>query len=186
MDILQRLTEVVGDKGIIVNQEDLMRPSFSQGKGQSLPKAIVRPASTEELSKVMSCCHQHEQTVIPWGGLTGLVNGAHATLNDIAISLERMNKIEYLDTQAGTMTVQAGVPMQVAQEYAAEHEWLFALDLGARGWATIGGNIATNAGGNSVLRYGMMREQVLGLEAVLADGTVISSLNSMLKKQCWV
>ncbi|MEZ9537805.1 FAD-binding oxidoreductase [Pseudomonadota bacterium] len=181
IDIIKKITAIVGDKGIILGDDVANRPAYSYGKGQCQALAIVRPASTEELSKVMSLCHQQDQTTIPWGGLTGLVNGTYATADDIAISLERMTQIESIDNQAGTMTVQAGVPLQVVQEKAATEDWLFALDLGARGSATIGGNIATNAGGNSVLKYGMMREQVLGLEAVLVDGTVISSLNSMLK-----
>jgi FAD/FMN-containing dehydrogenase len=92
-----------------------------------------------------------------------------------------MNAIEAIDPAGCTMTVQAGVPLQVVQERAAEAGLLFALDLGGRGSATIGGNISTNAGGNQVIRFGMMREQVLGLEAVLADGTVLSSMNRMLK-----
>lgn len=92
-----------------------------------------------------------------------------------------MNAIEAIDPVGGTMTVQAGVALQRVQEAAAAHDLQFALDLGARGSCTIGGNIATNAGGVRVIRYGMMRQQVLGLEAVLADGRVISSMNHMLK-----
>ena len=92
-----------------------------------------------------------------------------------------MNRIESVDTDGATMTVQAGAVLQTVQERAEAEGFTFALDLGARGSATVGGAIATNAGGNSVIRYGMMREQVLGLEAVLADGTVLSSMNRMLK-----
>jgi FAD/FMN-containing dehydrogenase len=109
------------------------------------------------------------------------VNGFTCTEEDVAISLERMNAIEHVDTEAGTMTVQAGAVIQNVQDAAREAGWLFAVDFGARGTAEVGGVISTNAGGNSVVRYGMMRDQVLGLEAVLADGTVITSMNEMLK-----
>jgi FAD/FMN-containing dehydrogenase len=113
--------------------------------------------------------------------LTGLVGGARAGKDDIVLSLERMNGIEPVDTVNRTVTVDAGVPLQRVHEAAEEADLLFPLDLGARGSCTIGGNIATNAGGNSVIRYGMVRDQLLGVEAVLADGTIISSLNGVIK-----
>jgi FAD/FMN-containing dehydrogenase len=119
--------------------------------------------------------------VVTHGGLTGLVHGADTRASDLVLSLERMNAIEEVDPANRTMTVQAGVNLQSAQEEAAAAGLLFALDLGARGSCTVGGNVATNAGGTQVIRYGMAREQVLGLEAVLADGTVLSSMNHMLK-----
>ena len=97
------------------------------------------------------------------------------------LSLERMKSISAVDTINRTVTVDAGVPLQKVQEAAEDAGLLFPLDLGARGSCTIGGNIATNAGGNSVIRYGMIREQLLGVEAVLADGTIISSLNRVIK-----
>ena len=100
---------------------------------------------------------------------------------ELVLSLERLTGIEELDRTANTMTVRAGTPLETVQQAAADAGYLFPLDLGARGSCTIGGNIATNAGGNQVIRFGMMRSLVLGLEAVLADGTVVSSLNKMLK-----
>jgi FAD/FMN-containing dehydrogenase len=110
-----------------------------------------------------------------------LAGGATPQPGEIAISMERMSGIEEIDRASMTATVLAGTPLQVLQEAAAEAGFLFPLDLGARGSCTIGGNIATNAGGNQVIRFGMMRNLVLGLEAVLADGTVVSSMNKMLK-----
>jgi FAD/FMN-containing dehydrogenase len=115
------------------------------------------------------------------GGLTGLVQGATAGPGEIGLSLERMNRIEELDAVGRTMRVEAGATLQQVQEAAGREGLQFPLDLGARGSAAIGGNAATNAGGNRVIRYGMMREMVLGLEAVLADGTVIPALNRMIK-----
>jgi len=97
------------------------------------------------------------------------------------MSLERMREIEAVDTVGRTMTVQAGVPLQRIQEEALEQGLFFPLDLGARGSCQIGGNVSTNAGGNRVIRYGMSRNLVLGLETVLADGTVLSGLNRMVK-----
>ena len=181
MSIMQSIADIVGPKGVFTGDDVTARPNFSWGLGNCPARAIVRPASTEELSGVMALCHEHEQTVIPWGGLTGLVNGITCEPEDIVISLERMNAIEHIDDEAGTMIVQAGAILQNVHELAAEAGWLFAVDFGARGSANIGGMISTNAGGNSVVRYGMMREQVLGLEAVLADGTVITAMNEMLK-----
>jgi FAD/FMN-containing dehydrogenase len=119
--------------------------------------------------------------VVTHGGLTGCVEGAVSGPDEIIISLERMNRIESIDPLGGTATVQAGVILENLQNAVAEQNLLFPLDLGARGSCTIGGNIATNAGGINVLRYGMMRSLVLGLEVVTADGTVLSSMNQMLK-----
>lgn len=144
-------------------------------------RAIVRPADAEQLSQVVAACHRARQPVVPHGGLTGLVGGSVASSDELAISLERMNQIDAIDPISGTLTVQAGTPLQRVQEAAVEAGMQFALDLGARGSCTVGGNIATNAGGVRVIRYGMMREQVLGLEVVLADGTLVSSMNHMLK-----
>jgi FAD/FMN-containing dehydrogenase len=179
--VVEAIQGVVGSRGVLTG-EDVSQRIISPFENKSCEVlAIIRPSSTDELSRVMQLCHKHGQPVVPLGGMTGVVGGAVAKPSDIAISLERMTAIEVFDNEAGTLTVQAGVPLQRVQERAEEEGWLFALDLGGRGSATIGGNIATNAGGNSVLRYGMMREQVLGVEAVLADGTVISSMNRMLK-----
>ena len=127
---------------------------------------------------MLSLCHAAEQSVVTHGGLTGLVGGGKTTPDDLVLSLERMTAIEPVDRDNRTVTVDAGAPLQKVHEAAEAAGLLFPLDLGARGTATIGGTISTNAGGNSVIRYGMIREQVLGVEAVLADGTVISSMNS--------
>ncbi|UZN52088.1 FAD-binding oxidoreductase [Cupriavidus cauae] len=145
------------------------------------PIAVARPRNTAEVSAVLAICHRHRQAVVPQGGLTGLAGAATPAGGELVLSLERMRGVEEIDDQAGTMTVMAGTTLQAAQEAARAANWLLPVDLGARGSCQIGGNIATNAGGNRVIRYGMMRDQVLGLEAVLADGTVLTSLNKMLK-----
>jgi FAD/FMN-containing dehydrogenase len=143
--------------------------------------ALVRPRSIEELSTALRLCNERGQRVVTHGGLTGCVEGATTDTASVVISLERMNQIEEIDPVGRTATVQAGVVLQRLQETAREHGLLFPVDLGARGSCTLGGNVATNAGGINVIRYGMMRARVLGLEAVLADGTIISSMNRMLK-----
>ncbi|MDE3197796.1 MAG: FAD-binding oxidoreductase [Acidobacteriota bacterium] len=143
--------------------------------------AIVRPRTTADVSLALRLCHESGQTVVPHGGLTGLVQGASVCPSDLVLSLELMNQIEEIDTAGLTMTVQAGVVLQAIQQRAEAAGLLFPLDLGARGSAQIGGLISTNAGGNRVIRYGMTRNLVLGIEAVLADGTVISSLYPIIK-----
>jgi FAD/FMN-containing dehydrogenase len=143
--------------------------------------ALIRPQSTPEVSAVLAACHAARQPVVVWGGLTGLVHGSDPGPGDLALSLERMAAIEEIDVSGRTATVQAGVKLQALQEAVEPHGLMFPLDLGARGTATLGGNVATNAGGNRVLRYGMMREMVLGVEAVLPDGTVVNALNRLIK-----
>jgi FAD/FMN-containing dehydrogenase len=145
------------------------------------PAALLLPKTTKELSAIMALCHQFDQPVVVQGGLTGLAGGATPKSGEFAISLERMNAIEEINTTAMTLTTHAGTPLQRLQEAAAEHDLFVPLDLGARGSCMIGGNVATNAGGTEVIRYGMTRSMVLGLEAVLADGTVISAMNKMVK-----
>ena len=146
-----------------------------------VPVAVVRPSSTDEVAAILKLCHAAGQPVVVQGGLSGLCGGGNPRANEVALSLELLHGIEEIDSASMTMTVRAGTPLQVIQEAADKAGFVFPLDLGARGSCNIGGNISTNAGGNQVLRFGMTRSLVLGLEAVLADGTVISSLNKMLK-----
>lgn len=180
-DIIHKLQQVGSPSGILLGDDVRSRKAsyFTEEPCQAL--AIVRPKNTKEVSKVLRICHDAGQPVVPLGGNTGLVGGGLAGKKEIILSLERMNAVEELDKDNGSMTVQAGVLLQSIQEKAHSAGLIFALDLTVRGTATIGGNIAANAGGNQVIRYGMAREQILGLEAVLADGTIISSLNKMIK-----
>ncbi|RQS53385.1 FAD-binding oxidoreductase [Burkholderia sp. Bp8986] len=145
------------------------------------PRALVRPRSVDDVSRTLALCTRLGQPVVPQGGLTGLARGAVALGGEIVLSMERFAGVESIDAAAGTMTVRAGTPLQTVQEAADAAGFTFGVDLGARGSCQIGGMLATNAGGTRAIRYGMMREQVLGLEAVLADGTVVSSMNRMLK-----
>jgi FAD/FMN-containing dehydrogenase len=179
--IIEQIQAIVGDNGIITGEDVGKRAGDWLGRTKCGAFAVVRPANTQELSEVMKICYAAGQKVVAAGGLTGLVHGADAVQDELMISFERMNKVLEVDKIGRTMLVEAGTPLQKAHEAAKEHDLMFAVDLGARGSCTVGGNISTNAGGNQVIRYGMMREQILGLEAVLADGTIISSLNTLLK-----
>lgn len=181
IDLLKAIEGSVSPGGVLLGEDVSGRSDSWPPTGGCQARAIIRPANTEEVSKVLGLCHAAGRDVVTHGGLTGLVGGAKAGTDDIVVSLERMNGIETVDTINRTVTVEAGVPLQRVHEVAEEAGLLFPLDLGARGSCTIGGNISTNAGGNSVIRYGMMREQVLGVEAVLADGTIISSLSGVIK-----
>ncbi len=181
ISIVDDLREMLGESAVLTGSDVSGRQASWLSNDPMQALAIVRPESTAEVSAVLSACHATGQTVVPLGGNTNLVHGTETRPNDIMLSLERMNAIEETDADGATMIVQAGVPLQRAQDEAERQGMQFALDFGARGSATIGGAISTNAGGNAVIRYGMMREQVLGLEVVTADGTVLSSMNRMLK-----
>jgi FAD/FMN-containing dehydrogenase len=143
--------------------------------------ALTFPRTTAQVSKVLAYCNEHGIAVQPQGGLTGLAGGAVPVGPCVIISLERMRAIKEIDVAAGTITVEAGVTMEAVQKAADAADLFFPLDLGGRGSCQIGGNISTNAGGNRVLRYGMARDLVLGVEAVLADGTVIDALRKVIK-----
>jgi FAD/FMN-containing dehydrogenase len=151
------------------------------GKYRSAPAWLAKPGSTGEVAQVMKIAASHGLPVTVVGGQTGTCGGAVASDGGIALSLERMNRIAEIDTVSMTLTVEAGCILQAVQE-AVEAEGAFLpLDLGSRGSAMIGGCIAANSGGNRVLRWGMMRDMVIGLEVVLADGTIVSSLTKMIK-----
>ncbi|MEH6582546.1 MAG: FAD-binding oxidoreductase [Halioglobus sp.] len=179
-DIISSLQAIL-DPGGVLTGTDVSGRAGGWAEGPCEALAVVRPRNTQELATIIKLCNELNQPVVTQGGKTGLVRGCVAGPEEVAISLERMNAIEEVDTANGTLTVEAGVPLQVVQEAAAAAQFYYPVDLGARGSATIGGTIATNAGGNRVIRHGMTRQQVLGLEAVLADGTVISSMNKMIK-----
>jgi len=181
-DLLTTLKQIVGPQGFREG-EDINKKNYRDWMGtRSIPPIILlRPADTSEVSRILSACHEAGQAVTPQGGLTGLVSAAAPQYGEIALSLERMKEVEELDRFTSSITVQAGVELQTIQELADAEGMLYPLDLGARGSCTIGGNLSTNAGGNRVIRYGMTRNLVLGVEAVLADGTIINGLNKLRK-----
>jgi len=182
VNLIAELRAELGEGAVLTG--DAIGPRHASDRsetGTMLPLAVIRPRTTAEVSTALRLCHAAEQPIVVQGGMTGLAGGANPSGTEIAISLELLRGIEEIDVPAATMTVKAGTPLELAQQAATDHGLFLALDLGSRGSCHIGGNLATNAGGIRVIRYGMARDQVLGLEAVLADGTIVTSLNKMLK-----
>lgn len=178
--LLQRLRTITGDGGVLTGTDVSSRHAgFFMERIDA--DAIIRPRTTAEVSAVLAACNAAGQAVVVHGGLSGWVRATQTAPGEIVLSLERMNAIEAIDPVNRTATVEAGVVLETLQDAVAEHDLIFALDLGGRGSCQLGGNAATNAGGLRVVRYGMMREQVLGIEAVLADGRVVKSMNHMIK-----
>ena len=181
-EVLEDLQVFQPKKGFLVDEQVSNRKAGGLHTEEAIQaEIIVRPESTEEVSKILSVCNQAGQPVIVHGGLTGLVYGTRTSPDQLILSLERMNNIEEIDPIGRTLTCQSGVTLQNIQEKAESENMIFPLDLGARGSCSIGGNISTNAGGNRVIRYGMTRDSVLGIEAVTSDGTILSSMNRMIK-----
>lgn len=144
-------------------------------------KLVVRPKSTEEVSKILKYCNENKLAVVPQGGNSGLVGGSVPVFDEIVLNLARMNKIRSFDDVSGILVVDGGVILEVADNFLAEHGHIFPLDLGAKGSCHVGGNVATNAGGLRFLRYGSLHGTVLGIEAVLPDGTIVDDLGKLKK-----
>lgn len=181
MSVIDDLKQALGDAVLTGTEIGERYRSDASLTGRTLPKAVVRPANTHEVSTVLRICDAYGQAVVLQGGLTGLAGGANPDNDAISLSLERLVGIEEIDPLSATMTVLAGTPLEVAQRAADDAGFLLPIDLGARGSCQIGGNLATNAGGIRVIAHGVTRDNVLGLEAVLADGTILSSLSKMIK-----
>ena len=180
--IIDLLIKTFGKDHLLTHDEAADRVASNWRQHENLDcLALLRPKTTEQVSKMLQICNEFDQPVVPHGGLTNVVGGVVTKFHEIALSLERMNQIEEINVQDKTVTVQAGVILSDLQKALADQGQLFPLDLGAKGTCMIGGNIASNAGGLQALRYGVMRNLVLGLEVVLADGTIISSMNKMMK-----
>lgn len=181
-EIIEKLAAICGPSNIRSDEDHLIQYgkdwTFQPGAKAGL---VVFPRSTEEVSKILKTCNELKVSVIPSGGRTGLAGGAVALNAEIVLSFDRMNKILSVDPVDMSATVEAGVTTQALQEAAKEKGVFFALDLAAKGSCQIGGNISTNAGGLKLIKYGGMREQILGIEAVLADGTIIDA-NRALRK----
>jgi FAD/FMN-containing dehydrogenase len=182
---LTQLRDALGDAQVLTGTAISQRHySDWTGHAPACPAALLLPRTTEQVSAALRICNAAQQPVVPQGGMTGLAGGAIPRPTDIALSLERLRGIEEIDAAAATVSAWAGTTLQDIQQAVRDAGFLFPLDLGARGSCQIGGNIATNAGGNAVIRYGMTRELVLGLEVVLADGRVLNLMNKMIKNNC--
>lgn len=181
-ELLSRLAAIVGDQHVLTDPD--LRAGYETDwtrrfHGES--PAVVRPGSTEEVASVVRVCGEAGAAIVPQGGNTGLVGGGVPRNREIVLSLRRLDSINGFDEEAGEVTAGAGVTLAALQETIRARGWNFGVDLASRDSATIGGMVATNAGGIRVLRYGGMRHQLLGIEAVLADGRVIRRLPGLVK-----
>lgn len=182
MSELNDLLNIVGADHVLTG--DLALPYLTDWRGRYSGEAlaVVRPANTEQVSAVVRWCAEQKIAIVPQGGNTGLCGGATPSSQPaILLSLQRLNAIRSVDTANDTMVVEAGCILQQVQEIAAEHQRLFPLSLAAEGSCTIGGNLATNAGGTQVLRYGNARDLCLGLEVVMPNGDVLHGLRALRK-----
>ncbi|MCZ8116330.1 FAD-binding oxidoreductase [Silanimonas sp.] len=178
--LVDALAEIVGREGIMAPPALRARPS-GYGASNNEAAMLVAPATTAEVAAVLAACHAAGQTVVPQGGLTGLVGATSCTPRDIALSLHRMREIMAVDAVERRATVQAGATLSDVQECCLALGLELGVDIAARDACTIGGMVATNAGGAKVARHGMFRQHVLGLEAVLADGTVLDHCAGLRK-----
>ena len=182
-DLLDRFAALVGPKGILRDAPDVA-PYLVERRGlyQGSAGAVLRPGSVQEVSAVLTLAQETGTPIVPQGGNTGLVGGQVAFDEDaLVLSLGRLNKVRHVDALNNTLTVDAGVTLAQAQEAAAAVDRLFPLSMASEGSCQIGGNLATNAGGTAVLRYGTARDLVLGLEVVLSDGRIWDGLTALRK-----
>ena len=183
--LLAQLRSLIGENHVRTGEAAKPFHTDERNRYHRAPLAVALPENVEQISQIVRLCAAHTPKIalIAQGGNTGLVGGCAVLEHtpSLILNLTRLNRIIALDTQNQTMTVQAGVTLAQVQQHAAAHDLLFPLSLASEDSATIGGNLATNAGGTQVLRYGTMRELCLGLEVVLADGQVLSELNTLRK-----
>ena len=181
--MLEDLVKIVGQAHVLTGEAADPYLVDWRGRYRGRAQAVVRPGNTQEVANVVKLCVAHKVPVVTIGGNTGLCGGATPDNqgNAIMVSTARLNQVRAIDTENDTMTVEAGCVLQNLQEVAKEAGRLFPLSLAAEGSCTIGGNLATNAGGTQVLRYGNTRELTLGLEVVTADGEVWDGLRGLRK-----
>ncbi|RJF77780.1 FAD-binding oxidoreductase [Rhodopseudomonas palustris] len=181
-ELIARFTAIVGAKHALTDPAELeayVTEERNLYHGHS--PLVLRPGSTAEIAAICKLAHEARVALVPQGGNTGLVGGQTPHNGEVVISLKRMDAIREIDVASNTMTVEAGVILQTAQERAASVDRLFPLSLGAQGSCTIGGNLSTNAGGTAALAYGLARDMALGVEVVLADGRVLNLLSKLKK-----
>ncbi|MFO1107957.1 MAG: FAD-binding oxidoreductase [Bradyrhizobium sp.] len=181
-ELIAKFRAIVGDKYAVTDPADIAPYTTEERdlfRGRS--PLVLRPGSTAEVAAICKLANEHRIALVPQGGNTGLVGGQTPHNGEVVISLRRLDKIRDIDTASNTMTCEAGVILQVAQQRAAAVDRLFPLSLGAEGSCTIGGNLSTNAGGTAALAYGVAREMALGVEVVLADGRVLNALSKLKK-----
>ncbi len=182
-DIEARLRAALDEPGLYLTGPDEIAPFGVDWtrKFSGRPGLVARPTSVDQVSTLLRTCNAHGIAIVPQGGNTGLVGGSVPRNGEVVLSLSRLSTIEEFDSASGTVRVQAGVVLESLHRYLAERGQVFPVDLGARGSCQLGGMASTNAGGVKVIRYGHVRDQIRGIEAVLADGTVVSGLNKLRK-----
>ncbi len=180
--LLHRLRSILDDKGLVTASSEA-EPYLNESRGRYRSEAsvIARPVDTAQVAAIVHACRAQKVSLVPQGGNTGLCGGAVAGPRQLILSLERLNHVRELDLVNNTITVESGCILANLQQQAANASRYFPLSLGAEGSCQIGGNLSTNAGGVNVLRYGNAREQVLGIEAVMPTGEVLSDLNGLRK-----
>ncbi|MCG6205517.1 FAD-binding oxidoreductase [Rhodopseudomonas sp. HC1] len=181
-ELIARFTAIVGARHALTDPAELeayVTEERNLYRGHS--PLVLRPGSTAEVAAICKLAHEARVALVPQGGNTGLVGGQTPLNGEVVISLKRMDAIREVDLASNTMTAEAGVILQTAQEKAASVDRLFPLSLGAQGSCTIGGNLSTNAGGTAALAYGLARDMALGVEVVLADGRVMNLLSKLKK-----
>lgn len=144
-------------------------------------QVLLKPRTTAEVSAILKYCNARKLAVCPQGGNTGLVGGSVPVFDEIILSTQLMNEIEHVDDVSGVLVCQAGCVLERLEERAAEHGLVMPIDLGAKGTCHIGGNVSTNAGGLRLLRYGNLHGNILGVEAVKADGTILDLMSNFKK-----
>src|SRR3954464_10360272 len=181
-ELIAKFRAIVGDKYAVTDKEDIA-PYVTEERDlfHGTSPLVLRPGTTAEVSDICKLASAHKIALVPQGGNTGLVGGQTPHHGEVVVSLRRLDRIREVDAASNTMTVEAGVVLQVAQQRARDVDRLFPLSLGAEGSCTIGGNLSTNAGGTAALAYGVAREMALGLEVVLADGRILNSLLKLKK-----
>lgn len=181
-DLARLLGEVVGPAHVLTDPE--VTASYAvdwTGRFRGSAPAVVRPGSVAEVAEVLDRCRRHGVALVPQGGNTGLVGGGVPLGGEVVLSLRRLDRLDAVDVDAGQVTAGAGVAVGAVRRAADAAGWAYGVDFASRDSATVGGSVATNAGGLRVLRYGDTRAQVLGVEAVLGTGDVVSHLGGLVK-----
>jgi FAD/FMN-containing dehydrogenase len=180
--VLSELRAIVGDAHVLVDAD--VRAGYEvdwTGRFRGTTPAVVRPGSPEEVAAVVTWCRDAGVAVVPQGGNTGLVGGSVPVDGEVVLSTRRLTRLDPVDDRAGQVTAGAGVTLAALQDHVRASRWAVGIDLAARGSATVGGMVATNAGGLAFVRHGGMRQQLVGIEAVLGDGSLVRHLGGLSK-----